>query len=100
MKLSCLQSKLLLKPGSPMENNNYHLSEMRSSIVSLEKQVAESITKLAASIESLADKIETLSSMHLKIIYWLLIVVTLTLVGVKGAETFGSLNTTLPGVTK
>lgn len=78
-----------------MENN--HFQQLQNSLTDLEKQVANSLTKLASSIENLAAKIEILASLHLKIIYWLLIVVTLTLVGVKGVESFRILSNPVSG---
>ncbi len=46
---------------------------------------------IKASIDNLALKLEMVVSYHLKIIYWLLIVVSMTLMGVKGVEAFKSL---------
>ena len=59
---------------------------LEKSFISLEKEISTHLKDVGPAIKNLADKIETLTSLHLKIIYWLLIVVSVTLAGVKGAE--------------
>jgi len=48
--------------------------------------VSKKLDSLATSIEHLAEKVGNLTDTHLKIIYWLLVLVSLSLAGVRGAE--------------
>lgn len=48
--------------------------------------ISRKLDALIDSIESLTKQVAALSDMHLKIIYWLLVLVSLSLAGVRGME--------------
>lgn len=64
------------------------LKELREDI-NLYKQLEvliASVNSLESSVANLSKKIDELGGSHLKIIYWLLMLVALSLAGIKGAE--------------
>ncbi len=50
-------------------------------------KISHKLDEIHKSLDSVAMEIKHLTGTHLKIIYYLLIIVTITLVGVKGLET-------------
>lgn len=46
------------------------------------------ISALTNAIEKLTAKIETLTTIHIKIIYWLLILISTAFIGTKGIELY------------
>lgn len=79
-----------------MEDNNgsyYHrFDRIERDISGMREDLVEPVSRLTTSIERLTDKIDGLVSTHLKIIYWLLILISTAFVGTKGVEIFKSLH--------
>jgi len=72
--------------------SQHRFDRIERDIVGMREDFVDPVTKLASSIERLSDKIDGLVSTHLKIIYWLLILVSTAFMGTKSVELFKSLN--------
>jgi hypothetical protein len=62
------------------------LKDLENRITLLESQMLNELRHIKTSMDNFSLKLEHVLALHLKIIYWLLVVITITLVGVKGVE--------------
>jgi hypothetical protein len=78
----------------PDENGGYYhrFDRIERDISGMREDLVPPLEKLSTSIERLTDKIDGLVSTHLKIIYWLLILISTAFVGTKGVEILKSLH--------
>lgn len=67
------------------------VEKMEQRVTVMESDI-KALGQIAASIDKLTTKIDTLLSTHLKIIQWLLIIVSTAFVGTKAAELFNMIH--------
>lgn len=64
------------------------IEESRHEIVSSIDKNTTATTALAVAVKALAEKLDVLASTHVKIIYWLLVLVSTAFLGTKGIELY------------
>lgn len=79
-------------PSEEQNGGYYHrFDRIERDISGMREDLIDPVSKLSASIERLTDKIDGLVSTHLKIIYWLLVLISTAFLGTKGVEIFKGL---------